>query len=197
MKPCGISGCSRPHQARGYCKDHWVSAKRRGEFVPARYRTPEERFQERYIPEPNTGCWLWLGFVKQNGYGRHYANSGDVYAHRFSYELHRGAIPDGLHIDHLCRVRCCVNPYHLEAVTQGENTLRGATTSGINARKVTCPKCAGAFSLRNDGKRECRPCKKSYKRSWNARKTPEQRAARAAYMSAYKARRIADGTWRW
>lgn len=69
-------------------------------------------------------CWLWHGAHTGNGYGR-FDTDGHYLAHRFSYELHKGPIPYGLVIDHLCRVRNCVNPAHLEAVTQRENIIRG------------------------------------------------------------------------
>lgn len=89
------------------------------------------------------GCWLWLGSVhKAIGYGtvsigRHPISGKKTseYAHRISHELFKGPIPVGLQIDHICRVRRCVNPSHLEAVSQAENIRRGfaarkaATTS--------------------------------------------------------------------
>src|SRR5262249_28130164 len=67
--------------------------------------------QSRIMPEPNSGCWLWTGTLR-NGYGsfdmRH-RGAGVLYAHRFVYETLVGPIPEGLQIDHLCRVRCCCN----------------------------------------------------------------------------------------
>jgi hypothetical protein len=93
-------------------------------------RTPaSERFWQYVHPEPNTGCWLWSGSTSTGGYGYILDYEGAakkaMRAHRWAYEKLRGPIPDGLHLDHLCRVRCCVNPDHLEAVTSGENTRRG------------------------------------------------------------------------
>ena len=74
------------------------------------------------------GCWLWTGARTANGYGTMSAGGrygATLLAHRLAYEWYRGAIPDGLQIDHLCRVRHCVNPWHLEAVTQEVNLKRG------------------------------------------------------------------------
>lgn len=86
-----------------------------------------ERLLERSIPIPHCGCWIWLGSDTGNGYGK--INLGEEIGyrvvHRIAYEVFRGPIPAGLLLDHLCRVRSCLNPYHLEPVTPRENTLRG------------------------------------------------------------------------
>src|SRR4051812_13783907 len=85
-----------------------------------------ERLMGRVSMEPFSGCWLWTGTLTDHGYGilenGHGAGKG---AHVVSYELHVGKIPEGLELDHLCRVRCCVNPRHLEPVTHYENMRRG------------------------------------------------------------------------
>lgn len=109
-------------------------------------------FWDKCIPEPNSGCWLWLGRLRR-GYGR-FARTG---CHRYAYRKLVGAIPDGLQIDHLCRTTCCVNPAHLEAVTQRENTLRGEGVSARNARKAHCPSCGGPYVV-VFGDRRCAPC---------------------------------------
>ena len=106
-----------------------------------------DRFMAKVSPEPNSGCWLWIGAIQQsphlkypnsNGYAMFAGPGKSKLAHRTSYELFVGTIPDGLHIDHLCRVRSCVNPYHLEAVTRLENVRRGI--GGKNFRdKPHCP----------------------------------------------------------
>ena len=76
------------------------------------------------------GCWLWKLRRDPGGYGRTNKGTGGFngVAHRVSYRTWVGPIPPGLELDHLCRVRHCVNPAHLEAVTRQENVLRGATT---------------------------------------------------------------------
>lgn len=86
-------------------------------------QTVEDRLLSKVAYQPN-GCWEWTGYRK-NTYGSLCVNSKDEYTHRLSYEIFRGAIPDGLHIDHLCRNRPCCNPWHLEPVTLLENVRRG------------------------------------------------------------------------
>jgi hypothetical protein len=90
------------------------------------------------------GCWIWEGAKNNDGYGYYYLGKdclGEykiVRAHRWSYEHHKGPIPQGLHIDHLCRNRSCVNPDHLEVVTGKENVLRGVGPTAMNAQKIHC-----------------------------------------------------------
>lgn len=83
---------------------------------------------DKVSPEPNTGCWLWLAGVNRSGYGHFSVKSVSKLAHRAAYELFVGKIPRGLGLDHLCRVRSCVNPAHLEPVTQKENCVRARST---------------------------------------------------------------------
>ena len=101
-------------------------------------RAAIERFNERYIPVPESGCWIWLGNPNAYGYGVIRVSGKMINAHRFAYTTHRGPIPDGLTLDHLCRVRCCVNPDHLEAVDNKTNVLRGVGSPAVNARKTHC-----------------------------------------------------------
>ncbi len=89
-------------------------------------------YADKILPEPNSGCWFWMGGLSERQYGVIYPSRGtNVRAHRVAYEMTRGPIPDGLVLDHLCRVHCCVNPDHLEAVTQGENVRRGFRPSRL------------------------------------------------------------------
>lgn len=95
------------------------------------------RFASKYRVD-ESGCWIWEAATHKSGYGQFGLRSGHVRAHRFSYELHVGPIPEGLVIDHLCKVRNCVNPSHLEAVTVTENTRRGSAWD-FNRSKTHCP----------------------------------------------------------
>lgn len=96
---------------------------------------------ERFLPkyEVTDECWLWTAAIDRAGYGRIGGADGRIlYAHRVAYELAVGEIPKGLVIDHLCRVRHCVNPDHLEVVSQRQNILRGTAPVVENARKTHC-----------------------------------------------------------
>lgn len=84
-------------------------------------------------------CWLWLGTCNHQGYGQISIRQRKVRVHRFAYTLCVGPIPEGLTLDHLCRVRNCVRPDHLEPVTQRINLLRGETIAARAARKTHCP----------------------------------------------------------
>lgn len=112
------------------------------------------------------GCWLWTGAtVGERGYGQARSNGKPVVAHRAVWEATVGPIAEGMTIDHLCRVRLCVNPDHLEPVTMRENILRGEGPCAVNARKLWCAKGhpLDGENLRIDhrGGRQCRLCERA------------------------------------
>lgn len=120
----------------------------------------------RFVERNENGCWLWLGAIMPNGYSTFRGG----YGHRFAFESFRFPIPEGLEPDHLCRVRHCVNPFHLEVVTHRENCLRGFGVSGINARKTHCP-AGHPYDSENthytpSGGRKCRICQRVKGRIW-------------------------------
>lgn len=86
----------------------------------------------------DTGCWEWAGRMSDKGYGRTACGTRTEYAHRVVYEMERGAIPDRLQLDHLCRNTICVNPLHLEPVTRMVNILRGVGCTARQARQTHC-----------------------------------------------------------
>ncbi len=103
---------------------------------------PERIIRKIEMPREADGCWRWTGCITNHGYGQVQDSRARKprSAHRLVYELLTGPIPEGLGLDHLCRNRWCVRPDHLEPVTSRENTLRGETPAGRNARKTHCAK---------------------------------------------------------
>ena len=140
--------------------------------------TVEQRFWAKVDKFGPSGCWLWTGAPNYWGYGRFSIGTKEIPAHRFAYESAIGPIPDGLHIDHLCRVRLCVNPSHLEPVTPAENLLRGEGAMAKLARQTYC-KHGHEFTpentrIRRNGHRVCKKCGLARTRAWLARNRKER-----------------------
>lgn len=111
-------------------------------------------------------CWLWTGSVNRvTGYAQTHRDGRTIAAHRASWEKRFGPIPAGLTLDHLCRQRSCINPEHLEPVSQRENTARG---TGFIARQMQQTHCRNGHPLSGDnlyraprGDRQCRICRRA------------------------------------
>lgn len=126
-----------------------------------------DRFLSKIQIDDNI-CWNYTNAKDKDGYGIFaLTHRKSVKAHRLSYELFKGKIPEGLTIDHLCRNRACCNPEHLECVTMKENTMRGNGITSINIKKTHCPSghpySGNNLKIDTDGSRSCRVC---MKRNW-------------------------------
>jgi hypothetical protein len=141
-------------------------------------KKPIDRFLEKVTVSKTcsyngTPCYEWGAAKTRGGYGQFRLGGRLVYVHRFSYETFVGTIPEGMYIDHLCRNRCCVNPSHLEIVTNKENIRRGET--GKNSKEKT--HCPQGHPYKGDnlyiaprGDRQCRECCRKAARKYSQKK---------------------------
>jgi hypothetical protein len=124
----------------------------------------EERFWSKVRPAPADECWMWTASLNTGGYGQFAYRGRPLRAHRVAYELLICDIPAGLQLDHLCRVRPCVNPWHLEPVTNDVNMARGELRSYVHPVKTHCKhghELSGDNVRRDpDGHRRCRTCER-------------------------------------
>lgn len=165
---------------------------------------PLVRFEAHYIPEPNTGCWLWLGDVAKPPGGdrpQFIVNRKRVRAHRFAFETFNGPIPDGLYVCHRCHNSYCVNPDHLYAGTARQNTddmMRAgrhfyvsnpAARDALHHRlaemqerkraKATCKRGHPLDILTKGGRRACRTCQRASGRKYARKRRLARRMANA------------------
>lgn len=164
---CEAVNCARRPVAKGLCKPHYESADR----IPKPRRPAEERFWAKV--DETDDCWLWTGTLTKEkegeGYGQFKVNGRTIVAHRFAWELVNEEIPADLVVDHLCRVRRCVRPEHLELVTPYENMLRG---DGFPARQARQTHCKRGHALSGDNvrvvnngrSRRCLACRRERER---------------------------------
>ena len=118
---------------------------------------------------PAGACWPWQGSLSDHGYGIYRRNGKNDYAHRVAYERVNGKLADGMTVDHTCRVRSCVNPDHLEAVTRGDNLRRAVEYRRPQKKRLGHGACNhGDVDVYVDptGKRVCRICRRERTRMW-------------------------------
>lgn len=131
-----------------------------------------ERFEAKCYPEPNSGCWLWIGSIRSNGYGQIFVGKKSdksnypAQAHRVSYTLFRGPIPKGMVLDHKCRNKVCVNPDHLDPVSNAENVRRGNPGMHMKYKSAAATACRNGhprtsentYRRQQDGAIVCKDC---------------------------------------
>jgi hypothetical protein len=152
---------------------------------------------KRLVEVGNGDCWLWTARRHRDGYAQIQLDGRTQLAHRVAYRVFVGPIPDGLTLDHLCRVRHCVNPAHLEPVTGRINTLRGNGPSALNAIKKQCSRDHD-FTDENTyvdklGRRDCRTCHRAKDARRRRAARPELlRDATPQLIAAHRARTTAN-----
>lgn len=176
---CSVDDCSKEAIARDYCNKHYTRWSKFGDPLIVkldREQSIEERFWSKVnkngpIPDyaPHLGpCWIWTKGLA-DGYGAFSIDNVQHKAHVLSYTWIKGEIPEGWERDHLCRVRACVNPDHLEAVTHRVNVARGVSPHGRNIIKTHCPQ-GHEYSTENtyryNGGRYCRECNRQACLDW-------------------------------
>jgi len=130
--------------------------------------TPLERFLEKISYEPNTGCWLWTAALNSDGYAAFGFEGRTISGYLFAFLHWRGPVPEGAELDHTCRVRCCVNPFHLEPVPHRINCQRGEVGKHLRDR-THCPQ-GHEYNEKNTGRhpngRRCRECDRLAAKAW-------------------------------
>lgn len=188
-KSCTIPGCPDKHLANGLCRKHYSRQRRSGDPLVLKGRkSADQRFWEKVDKNgpvikarPDLGpCWIWAKSTRDNGYGQFNFYGRMLGAHRVAYLFTHGSVPDDLQLDHLCHThdpdcaggvtcehRRCVNPDHLEPVSQKENLARGNGIGAKNSARTEC-KHGHPFNDANTrvykGARLCRQCHRDRRR---------------------------------
>lgn len=180
---CDVEGCGGKHKAGGLCGMHYQRTLR----TPTRPRSRpvEERFAEKWVLDPETGCHVWTGAHGDMGHGVFWDGTRYIGAHVYAWRRENGPVPDGKVLDHFrCDNPPCVNPDHVQPATRGENTLRGDNPAAVNARKTHC-KYGHEFTPENTrvttGGRSCRECGRRASREYQGRRRAKVARALAAY----------------
>lgn len=175
---CAVEGCERDSVSRGWCHMHYVRWRRSGDPLvtvgrPRRPAPADERFFARVVAGPGC-CWIWTGPLS-GPYASFSVGRRSVLGHRWVWEFTNSPIPEGLTVDHLCRVKRCVNPSHMEIVTQRVNGERSDSAAALNSRKTECVNghpfdAANTYTPPGGARRVCRACALRRTREWQARK---------------------------
>lgn len=160
-RTCSVDGCEKPSRSRGMCKMHYSRWRRYGDasvkHMTGRRAAPVELRVWQYILITDD-CWLWTGALHTHGYGMLNVDGLVRRAHRLVYEMLVGPIPDERpHLDHLCRVRHCVNPSHLEPVTNAVNVRRGAEAR-THCKNGHPWSEENTYVRKDTGSRQCKTC---------------------------------------
>ncbi len=164
--PC--ADCGRPDglRTRTLCPACYMRLFRKGPEALKTYLAKREKpLIDRLLDNAAPGegdCWLWTGALSKSGYGRIKTSDGHMRPHRAAYEVFIAPIPDGLELDHLCRVRHCINPWHLEPVTHDINMERARLSHCLRGHEFTPENTYWFTNLRDPNKpkrrRRCREC---------------------------------------
>lgn len=134
-RTCGFAGCERKHYGMDLCQPHYLQRRRGSELKPLKIKWHDIRSKmEHYLEPDENGCWIWQLSLTTQGYGRVQWKGNFYVVHRQLWLESGRIIPEGLELDHLCRVRACANPDHLEPVTHLENMLRSPYFQGPGSR---------------------------------------------------------------
>lgn len=184
-RPCKVPGCRRPvgrKGARGWCSRHYQRWMKTGSPTGSARPSDEARFFCKV--QQDGECWRWTACQDQSGYGMFSTSAGlgkkrTTRAHRWCYVFLRGEIPKGLELDHLCRNRWCVNPWHLEPVTNRVNWERGVSPWRLNDLKEECLH-GHPFTPENtyhhpQGRRVCRACVAKSRQAYEERQAAKKR----------------------
>lgn len=141
-------------------------------------------------------CLTWPGSLSNEGYAIKKIKGKQYSVHKTVYEVLVEKVPQGLVLDHLCRNRACINPFHLEIVTNKENVLRGISFAAVNSKKKVCEKRGHPFDANINGRRVCHECKRIeakiyYWKNWTEinKKATARRKARIASRTNLQALR--------
>lgn len=148
-----------------------------------------ERFWIKVEKRGMSECWSWLAHKHPRGYGAIKIGGKMIKAHRLSYYLYRGKMPDGLDIDHLCRNTSCVNPFHLEAVPHKVNIMRGLSPGSLNAQKTHCPRGHEYDIKYGKNSRWCSTCRKQYNHEYQRKHRERLREYDRLKMQRLRAKR--------